>query len=177
MTFTFLFCESMTMFSFNNIYYLYPHLSLFKFPFLNLLFCQYCGSWMDLCVWITSPRFSIVDQALCAARVIPDLICFMSLLYSKWPSPRYAVKHIALSFLPPSIHSFSLSHSLSPSSNLYPTLLFPLRETFGSMEQFQNHLWDCVMWCWQRMLIGLSEGLLLSLRRSTAIPVCLLVLL
>lgn len=90
-----------------------------------------------------------VDLALRLGRAIPDLICFMSPLYSTWPRPRYAVKHIALSFLP-----------FTPSYSLF--FFFPffthLRETSGSMEQFQNHLWDCVMWCKQRMLIGLSTG-------------------
>lgn len=63
--------------------------------------------------------------------------------------------------------SFQLSQqllsvfSLPLSLPLYlsPTVLlsfFSFRETFGSMEQFQNHLWDCVMWCRWRMLTGLS---------------------
>lgn len=83
------------------------------FSSFHLFFCQYCGSWMYPHVWITSPCFSIADKAFCAARVIPDLICFMSLLYSKWPSLRYAVKHIALSFLPFPYIPPQLSLSLS----------------------------------------------------------------
>lgn len=91
-------------------------------------------------LWIRSPCISIIDPALSSARVIPDLICFMSLLYSKWPSPRYAVKHIALCFLPsPSnpLHNFSLSFlalSLFPPLNLSPTLFF-----FSFKRNFWQH--------------------------------------
>lgn len=45
-------------------------------------------------------------------------------------------------------------HFLSPSLSFRPSLL---RGIFGSMEQFQNHLWDYVMWCRPTRLIGLSN--------------------
>lgn len=133
--------------------------SSFKFPFSAIIVGLY------VCTPLRESQahvFPLQPSSLCSpGHSRSDLFYVSSVLIVT--QPEVCSKTHRLMFSPSNpLHNFSLSFlplSLFPPLNLFLSLslFFPLRETFGSMEQFQNHLWDCVMWCRRRMLIGLSE--------------------
>lgn len=132
-------------------------LFLFKVPNFTL-FCHYWGLYVVLCANHKPMSFHCRPSSHCSpghSRI--DLFYVSSVLVVT--QPEVCSKTHRLMFSPSTTSPCLLSLPLFPPLNLSPTLFFfPLSETFGSMEQFQNHLWDCVMWCRRRMFIGLSEG-------------------
>lgn len=134
-------------------------LFLYKVPHFTS-FCRYWGLYVVLCANHKPMSFHCRPSSHCSpghSRI--DLFYVSSVLVVT--QPEVCSKTHRLMFSPFSLHHFSLSPlslSLSSFKSFSHSLFFPLSETFGSMEQFQNHLWDCVMWCRHRMLIGLSEG-------------------
>lgn len=112
-----------------------------------------------------------------ASQAIPFLICFTSLLYWKWPSPWYAVKHIdsCFLFLPSNLPNVSpclfylTLASFTPPSFPFFLLLFKknlwqhgtISEPFVGL----RHVISMGVTHWT-----VREALLFSLRRSTAIP-------
>lgn len=99
----------------------------------------------------------VTQPEVCSKTHLPMFSMFLD---------KFSLSHFLLCFAP-------LCLSTSLLSSLFPCF----SKTCGITIQFQNHWWDCIMWCSVRMLIGPSHwAFLLSLWCSKAIPLLLAVL-